>query len=98
MWFYGSFVIGGLASLTGDRRNLGFVEETEKQVSQHLGGHLSRIPLHDQITRRILEQMRHDEIEHSVLAKRLGSVDPPWLVKRIMGFGALIMKEVAYRL
>ena len=97
VWFYGSFVIGGLASLAGDRRNLGFVEETEKQVSRHLDGHLSRIPLHDQITRQILEQMRQDEIEHGVLAKRLGAVDPPQLVKRIMGFGALIMKEVSYR-
>ena len=47
LWYAGSFAIGALAGLAGDRVSLGFVEETEKQVSEHLSGHLDQLPDED---------------------------------------------------
>ena len=42
LWYAGSFAIGALAGLAGDRTSLGFVAETERQVVEHLEGHLHR--------------------------------------------------------
>ncbi|MEY2690201.1 MAG: hypothetical protein RL375_4401, partial [Pseudomonadota bacterium] len=45
LWYAGAFGIGLVAGkLGGDRTSLGFVIETERQVEQHLDGHLSRLP------------------------------------------------------
>jgi ubiquinone biosynthesis monooxygenase Coq7 len=42
LWYAGSFAIGALAGLAGDRISLGFVSETERQVERHLDGHLAQ--------------------------------------------------------
>ena len=47
LWYAGSFAIGVLAGRLGDARSLGFVIETERQVEQHLAGHLERLPAAD---------------------------------------------------
>jgi ubiquinone biosynthesis monooxygenase Coq7 len=44
LWYAGSFAIGVLAGLASDNVSLGFVAETEKQVSEHLQDHLQRLP------------------------------------------------------
>ena len=44
LWYAGSFGIGALAALFGDRASLGFVAETERQVEGHLKSHLDRLP------------------------------------------------------
>ena len=44
VWYAGSFAIGVLAGISGDRTSLGFVEETEKQVVEHLDSHLHELP------------------------------------------------------
>ena len=36
LWYSGSFMLGALAGLAGDRWSLGFVAETERQVAAHL--------------------------------------------------------------
>ncbi len=64
LWYAGSFAIGALAGLAGDRWSLGFVEETEKQVSEHLSGHLDQLPDEDARSRAIVEAMRADEERH----------------------------------
>ena len=46
-----------LQALLGDKYSLGFVAETERQVSQHLQQHLQQLPEHDERSRKILEQM-----------------------------------------
>ena len=97
-WFIGSFFIGVTVSISGDPRNLGFVEETEKQVSQHLSGHLGRIPPDDKDTLLVLRQMRQEEIKHGMQAESLGGVEPPELVKKLMSLAALAMKEVAHKI
>ena len=38
LWYAGSFAIGVAAGVAGDRANLGFVVETERQVEEHLTG------------------------------------------------------------
>ena len=40
LWYGGAFALGLLAGRLGDAISLGFVEETEKQVTAHLEGHL----------------------------------------------------------
>ena len=44
LWYAGSFGIGALAGLFGDRSSLGFLAETEAQVESHLDSHLSQLP------------------------------------------------------
>jgi len=48
LWYAGSFAIGVAAGLAGDRVNLGFVVETERQVEEHLTGHMDQLPDADQ--------------------------------------------------
>ena len=64
LWYAGSFAIGALAGLAGDRTSLGFVAETERQVVEHLEGHLHRLPRTDARTRAIVQQMSADEERH----------------------------------
>ena len=97
IWFLGSFVIGAAVSLNGDYTSLGFVEETEKQVAEHLDGHLARIPQDDKITRSILQQMREEELVHGRKAESLGGVTLPPLASKLMGIAALVMKETAQK-
>ena len=67
-WYLGSFGIGALAGLAGDRWSLGFIAETEHQVVEHLDKHLSEIDVADTKSRAILEQMREDEQQHATAA------------------------------
>ena len=97
IWFLGSFVIGAAVSINGDPTSLGFVEETEKQVAEHLDGHLARIPQDDKITRSILQQMREEELVHGGKAESLGGATLPPLASKLMGIAALVMKETAQK-
>ncbi|MBI5447514.1 MAG: 2-polyprenyl-3-methyl-6-methoxy-1,4-benzoquinone monooxygenase, partial [Gammaproteobacteria bacterium] len=65
VWYAGSFAIGALSGLCGDKWNLGFVAETENQVEAHLKSHLSLLPREDEKSRHILLKMKEDEIKHA---------------------------------
>ena len=65
LFYAGSFAIGALAGMVGDKWSLGFVAETEDQVVRHLSAHLQRIPTQDARSRAILKQMRQDEGRHA---------------------------------
>lgn len=95
-WYAGSFAIGALAGLAGDRWNLGFVAETEHQVVRHLDEHLSRLPFHDLRSRKILEQMREDELHHATTAVEAGAHRLPEPVKLAMRLTSKIMTRTAY--
>ena len=69
LWYAGAFGIGLLAGWAGDRWSLGFVVETERQVEQHLAGHLDRLPSADAPSRAIVEQMKVDEAQHAAAAE-----------------------------
>ena len=96
VWYAGSFAIGALAGLLGDRVSLGFLAETERQVVEHLEGHLERLPSGDERSRAILEQMRTDEQGHATTAAEGGANELSRPVKSLMRFSARIMTRSAY--
>jgi len=98
LWYAGSFAIGMAAGLAGDKISLGFLAETEKQVSEHLESHLQRLPAEDHESRAILEQMRDEEVQHGEGAIEKGGAELPAVAKNMMRFTAKIMTSVSYRL
>ncbi len=98
VWYAGSFAIGLGAGVVGDRVNLGFVVETERQVEEHLTGHMEDLPPADLRSRAIVDQMRDDEARHGAMAQAAGAVDLPLPVKALMRVAARVMKTVAYRI
>jgi ubiquinone biosynthesis monooxygenase Coq7 len=98
LWYAGSFAIGALAGIAGDRVNLGFVVETERQVEEHLTAHLDRLPEADAKSRAIVVTMRDDEARHGAMAREAGAFDLPRPVRDLMHVTAGVMKAVAYRL
>jgi 3-demethoxyubiquinol 3-hydroxylase len=96
VWYAGSFALGALAGVAGDKWNLGFVVETERQVEGHLDEHLERLPAEDLRSRAILEQMRTDEISHAEMAQRAGAAELPAPVKRLMTLQSKVMTTIAY--
>jgi len=94
-WYAGSFAIGVAASFAGDALNLGFIEETEKQVEAHLDDHLSRLPASDARSRTILEQMAVDEARHRENAVAAGAAPLPPAVRALMALGGGILRRIA---
>lgn len=97
LWYAGSFAIGALAGALGDRWNLAFLAETERQVEEHLSGHLEALPEQDERTRAVVEAMRADEAKHRATALGLGAAELPEPVKRAMRFASRVMTTTAYR-
>ena len=97
-WYLGSFALGAAAGLAGDRINLGFLAETERQVEAHLEGHLDRLPPEDRRSRAVVEQMQRDEVAHAEMAERGGAVDLPGPVRSAMRLVSRVMTGTAYRL
>jgi len=98
VWYAGSFAIGALAGLAGDRTSLGFVAETERQVIEHLESHLHELPPDDERSRRIVEQMQADEDRHGSEARAAGGRELPRPVRELMRRTAKVMTGTAYRL
>jgi len=96
LFFAGSFAIGALAGLAGDRWSLGFVVETERQVEDHLDDHLAQVPERDERTRAVLEQMKVDEIHHAQVAKAAGGMDLPAPIRGAMRLASKAMTRSAY--
>lgn len=97
LWYGGALAIGMAAGRFGDKWNLGFLAETERQVEAHLDSHLDKLPPQDQRSWAILEQMKVDEVKHADTALRLGGAPLPDPVKRLMKLSAKVMTRVAYR-
>jgi 3-demethoxyubiquinol 3-hydroxylase len=95
-WYAGSFAIGALAGLLGDRWNLGFLAETERQVVAHLEGHLQRLPAEDSRSRAIVEKMKEDEARHATSAIEHGASELPRPAKDAMRMSSKVMTETAY--
>lgn len=96
LWYTGSLALGALAGSLGDKWNLGFLAETERQVEQHLDSHLGRLPQQDEKSRAILEQMKSDEIQHATTALEHGGAELPLPVKTAMKLSSKIMTTTAY--
>jgi len=98
LWYAGAFGIGLVAGLAGDRWSLGFVVETERQVEQHLAGHLDRLPTNDAPSRAIVEQMKRDEAEHAAAAEHAGAATVPAPIKLAMRLAARVMTQTAHHI
>ncbi len=70
--------------------------ETERQVVEHLQSHLGRLPVVDQKSRAILEQMAEDEARHGQEAATIGGIELPLPIKQAMRFCSRIMTRTAY--
>jgi ubiquinone biosynthesis monooxygenase Coq7 len=96
LWYAGSFALGAAAGLLGDRWNLGFLAETERQVEGHLEGHLDRLPAQDGKSRAIVDQMKSDEARHARTAEEHGAAELPAPVKRAMKLGSRVMTRTSF--
>jgi ubiquinone biosynthesis monooxygenase Coq7 len=96
LWYTASFTLGAVAGALGDKWNLGFLAETEKQVATHLQNHLNQLDETDIKTRTIVEQMQQDEAAHATEAAQLGGSELPAPVKLGMQFASKIMTKTAY--
>ena len=96
MWYAGSFAIGLAAGITGDRVNLGFVVETERQVEEHLTGHIDRLPQGDVKSRAVVTAMRDDEARHGASARDAGGSELPLPLRALMRVTARVMTATAY--
>lgn len=98
LWYGGALVLGMAAGRLGDRWNLGFLAETERQVEAHLDSHLQHLPAADARSRAIVAQMKDDEIEHAETAVRLGANELPAPVKWVMKQASRVMTKTTYHL
>ena len=98
LWYGMSFGLGAVAGTISNEFSLGFVAETEAQVSKHLQDHIKQLPEHDQRSKEILAQMDKEELHHRELALASGgaALSPP--VRRTMRWMANRMKDTAYHL
>jgi len=97
LFYAGSFALGAIAGIAGDKWNLGFLAETERQVESHLDGHLGRLPEADVKSRAIVDQMKVDEARHARTAVEHGGAELPQPVKQAMKLGSKVMTETTFR-
>ena len=98
VWFAGAFAIGALSGIFGDKWSLGFIAETERQVCEHLDGHLDKLPDNDARSRKIVVTMRDEEAAHGENAIEAGAAELPMAVRTLMRATAKLMTTTAYRL
>jgi len=96
LWYTGSLAIGALAGMLGDKWNLGFLAETEHQVSSHLEGHLARLPAADEKSRAVVAQMKQDEEKHATTALEHGGAPLPAPVRLAMRLSSKVMTKAAF--
>lgn len=98
LWYVGAFAIGLAAGRAGDRWSLGFVVETERQVEEHLAGHLDRLPANDAASRAIVSHMKADEAHHALQAEQSGAKPLPLPLRWLMRGAAKVMTTTAHRI
>ena len=96
LWYAGAFTLGAAAALVSDKVSLGFVAETERQVSRHLQGHLDLLPEQDARSRAIVKQMDIDERQHATNAVEMGGVELPEPARQAMAVFGRIMTSTSY--
>ena len=98
LWYSGAFALGLLAGRAGDAWSLGFVVETERQVEEHLAGHLTQLPEADAASRVIVAQMKADEAAHGLAAQQAGAATLPAPLRWAMRLAAKLMTTTAHRI
>lgn len=98
LWYGMSFGLGAVAGAISNEFSLGFVAETEAQVSEHLQDHITQLPEQDQRSKEILAQMDIEELHHRELALENGGAALSPVVRQTMRWMANRMKATAYHL
>ena len=96
LWYLSSFVLGSIAGINDKKWKLGFIEETEKQVEDHLIASIKELPKEDIRSKEILQIIAKDEKKHKTTAKKMGSEDLPVKAKESMHLLSTIMKKITY--
>ena len=96
LWYFGAFIIGLLAARLGDALSLGFVEETEQQVTEHLVQHQKILPRQDHKSLAIVKVMMADEARHAENARNFGAENLPGALRLLMRFQSKVMTQSAY--
>lgn len=96
VWYSSSLALGAVAGLLGDKWNLGFLAETERQVGAHLQSHLDSLPSQDAKSRAVVQQMYTDEVSHADMAIELGGTELPLPVKLAMRGMSVVMTRTVY--
>jgi ubiquinone biosynthesis monooxygenase Coq7 len=96
LWYAGSFAMGAASGLLGDRWNLGFLAETERQVVEHLDEHARKLPADDHKSRAVIEEMRRDEERHATTAYQHGAAELPLPVRGLMRIASKVMTRTTY--
>ncbi len=96
LWYTSSLAIGAFAGVLGDKWNLGFLAETERQVGAHLQSHLNKLPEKDAKSRAVVQQMYVDETQHAQMAVKLGAAELPLPVRLAMQLSGKVMTRTAY--
>jgi len=97
-WYLGSFTLGVLAGIAGDKWSLGFVAETERQVVRHLDSHMKRLPVKDLKSRAIVTQMKEDELHHATVAIETGGAELPPVIRHLMTATSKVFTSLTYYL
>ena len=99
LWYAGAFGIGVLAGKWGgERMNLGFIVETERQVEAQLARHMERLPAADAASRAIVAQMKIDEGRHADMALAAGGAELPLPVRALMRAASRVMTATAHHI
>lgn len=96
LWYAGSYAIGVMAGLAGERWNLGFLAETERQVVAHLDSHLKRLSHRDAKSRAVIAAMKRDEARHATMALHMGGSELPLPARALMRLSSRVMTTTAY--
>jgi 3-demethoxyubiquinol 3-hydroxylase len=96
VWYAGSFTLGMMSGLAGDRWSMAFLVETERQVEHHLAGHLDRIAPEDHESRAIIEAMKEDEARHGQTGQSHEAAILPPPVQVAMKLVSRLMTRTSY--
>lgn len=96
LFYAGSFTVGAVAGALGDKTSAAFLAETEYQVADHLTQHIERLPATDHDSRKVLIQMREDELKHATTAEQSGAVPLSEPVKGLMRAMSKVMTGTSY--
>ena len=94
LWYISSYVLGSIAGIKDNDWKLGFIEETEKQVKEHLEESILQLPKNDYRSRDFLAQIANDEEKHRKTVKSIGSNEIPDIIRKGMQTSSNIMKKL----
>ncbi len=98
LFYAGSFSMGALAGLMGDKFSLGFIAATEDRVCAHLEAHLSELPEEDIRSRAIVSEMIADEKHHGQKALEAGGSEFTEAQLNAMALLSKVMTKTTYYL